>query len=84
MYLWPSSLTLLGLVWGSCVPRVQRSTIARVVTCTSCLRPQPLGHLEMPADPESHPHCSLRPRVPPMMRWVCKAGLGLWDICGGI
>ncbi|XP_054567237.1 protein lin-37 homolog isoform X2 [Eptesicus fuscus] len=44
---------------------------------------EPLGHLEMPADPEFHPHCSLRHRVPLRMRWVCKACLGLWDIyCG--
>ncbi|KAF6288359.1 lin-37 DREAM MuvB core complex component [Rhinolophus ferrumequinum] len=28
---------------------------------------EPLGHLEMLADPESHPHYSLRPRVPLMM-----------------
>uniref|UniRef100_A0A9L0S8D8 Lin-37 DREAM MuvB core complex component n=1 Tax=Equus caballus TaxID=9796 RepID=A0A9L0S8D8_HORSE len=47
--------------------KVQRSLTARVGMCTSCLRLQPLGHLETPADPEFHPHCSLRPRVPPMM-----------------
>ncbi|XP_034494306.1 protein lin-37 homolog isoform X2 [Ailuropoda melanoleuca] len=47
--------------------RVQRSPTARVVMCTSCLHPQPLGHLEMLADPEFHPPCSLRPRVPLMM-----------------
>ena len=61
-------LTLLGLVWGPCIPRVPRSPTARVVTCISCLHPQLPGHLEMPADPEFHPHCSLRPRVPLMMR----------------
>ncbi|XP_005862498.1 PREDICTED: protein lin-37 homolog isoform X5 [Myotis brandtii] len=44
---------------------------------------EPLGHLEMPADPEFHPHCSLRHRVPLRMRWVCKVCLGLWDICCG-
>lgn len=84
MYPWPSFLILLGLVRGSCVPRVQRSPTARVMIYISCLHPQPLGHLEMLADPESHPHYSLRPRVPLMMRWVCKASLGLWDICCGV
>ncbi|XP_070254964.1 protein lin-37 homolog isoform X4 [Myotis yumanensis] len=44
---------------------------------------EPLGHLEMPADPEFHPHCSLRHRVSLRMRWVCKVCLGLWDICCG-
>ncbi|XP_059522768.1 protein lin-37 homolog isoform X4 [Myotis daubentonii] len=44
---------------------------------------EPLGPLEMPADPEFHPHCSLRHRVPLRMRWVCKICLGLWDICCG-
>lgn len=68
MYCRSPSLTLLGLVWGSFVPRVPRSPTARVVMCTSCLHPQPLGHLEMLADPEFHPPCSLRPRVPLMMR----------------
>lgn len=68
MYYGPPSLTLLGLVWGSFFPRVPRSPTARVVMCTSCLHPQPLDHLEMLADPEFHPPCSLRPRVPLMMR----------------
>ncbi|XP_006765079.1 PREDICTED: protein lin-37 homolog isoform X5 [Myotis davidii] len=44
---------------------------------------EPLGPLEMPADPEFHPHCSLRHRVPLRMRWVCKVCLGLWDLCCG-
>lgn len=55
---------------------VQRSPTARVETCISCLHPQLLGHLETPADPEFHPRSSLRPRVPLMTRWVCKAGPG--------
>lgn len=76
MYCWPSSQTLLGLVWGPCVRRVQRSPTARVVMCTSCLHPQPLGHLEMLADPEFHPPCSLRRRVPLRMRWVCRLAQG--------
>ncbi|XP_054445016.1 protein lin-37 homolog isoform X1 [Pteronotus mesoamericanus] len=46
---------------------VQRSPTARVVMCTSCLLLQPPGHLEMPADPEFHPHCSLRPTAPLIM-----------------
>lgn len=73
----------LGLGVGSCILRVQRSPTARVVMCISCLHPQLPDHPEMPVDPEFHPHCSLRPRVPLMMRWVCKAGLGQWGrSCG--
>ncbi|EDM07748.1 similar to RIKEN cDNA 1810054G18 (predicted), isoform CRA_c [Rattus norvegicus] len=62
----PSALTL-GPCLGLCLPRAQRSSTAKIVMCTSCLHPRPLQHLEMPVDPEFHPHCSLRPRVPLMM-----------------
>lgn len=67
MYFQPSALTL-GPHMGLCLPRVQRSSTTKVVMCTSCLHPQPLDHLEMLVGPEFHPHCSPRPRAPPMMK----------------